>query len=261
MQEILSIPKIDCHMHVNGASRTWGWDDNDRIIECGERLGIEVFCCSIPVTRGIPTMEEVRSCNDAVLAAMRRYPGKILGYCFVVPGYREALDEIDRCLDAGMIGIKLYNQYPINEPPVFPIVEKAIAEGVPILSHAGYLPNPADLAQQPRISHAAHFVDLARRYPEAILIHGHIAGGGDWEWTIKTLAEAPNVYLDTSGSVPDEGIIEYAVQHLGAGRLLFATDMTMEGSVGRLAGAQISLADKKRICYDNMADILKRRQR
>ena len=53
----------------------------------------------------MPTMDEIRSCNDGVMEAMRRYPGRILGYCFVVPGFWEAMDEIDRCLDAGMIGI------------------------------------------------------------------------------------------------------------------------------------------------------------
>jgi len=25
--------KIDCHIHVNGRHRKWGWDDNDPIIE------------------------------------------------------------------------------------------------------------------------------------------------------------------------------------------------------------------------------------
>lgn len=134
--------KIDCHMHVNGRTRTWGWGDNDRIIDAADRLGIDQLCCSIPVTRGTPTMDEIRACNDDVLEAMRCYPDRILGYCFVVPGYfRESLDEIDRCLDRGMIGVKLYNQYKIWDPAVHPVIEKTIEERIPILEHAGYPPS------------------------------------------------------------------------------------------------------------------------
>lgn len=64
--------KIDCHMHVNGNGMQWGWTDNERIIEAADRLGIHQLCCSIPVTRGIPTMAQVRACNNGVLEAMRR---------------------------------------------------------------------------------------------------------------------------------------------------------------------------------------------
>jgi len=40
----------------------------------------------------------------------------------------------------------------------------------------------------------------------------------------KKLREAPSAYVDTSGSVTDEGMFEFAVKQLGAGRVLFATD-------------------------------------
>ena len=64
--------KIDCYMHVNGRDRSWGWDNNDRIIEAADRLGLDQLIVSIPVTRGMPTMTEVRACNDDVLHAIRR---------------------------------------------------------------------------------------------------------------------------------------------------------------------------------------------
>lgn len=60
--------KIDCHMHVNGRRQKWGWDDNDRIIEAADKLGIDQLCASIPVMQRIPTMDEVCECNDDVLA-------------------------------------------------------------------------------------------------------------------------------------------------------------------------------------------------
>jgi predicted TIM-barrel fold metal-dependent hydrolase len=246
-------------MHVNGGGRTWGWEDDERIIEAADRLGIDRLCCSIPVTRGMPTMAEVRDCNDGVLKAMRRFPDRIMGYCFVVPGYRESSAEIDRCLDRGMIGIKLYNQYKIWDPAVHPVIEKAIEERVPILEHAGYPTSPEGWKAQPNMSHAGDFVCAARLYPEAMLIEGHIGGGGDWEWAIRQLRQAPSVYLDTSGSVIDEGMVETAARELGVERLLFGTDMTMEGGVGKILGADLSEAQKERIFWKNVRRILDQR--
>jgi len=254
--------KIDAHMHVNGASRSWGWADNDDIIEAADRLGIETLCCSIPITGGrIASMDEVRACNDDVLAAMERYPGRILGYCFVIPSHGQAaLNEIDRCLSAGMMGIKLYNQHKYSDPVVFPVAEKAVECGVPILGHAGHPTDETSRRQQPNISDAADFCFLSGRYPDLILIEGHLGGGGDWEWTLKRLRHCENVYLDTSGSVINDRMIEMAVQELGAHRLLFATDMTMEGGVGKILSADLTDEQRDRIFFQNMNDILQRRK-
>ncbi len=251
--------KIDCHMHVNGTRARWGWDDDDRIMEAADALGIDQLCVSIPVTRGIPTMDEVRECNDDVLAAMRRYRGRILGYCYVCPGYTESIEEIDRCLAQGMIGIKLYNQYKLWDPAVHPVLAKSVQERVPVLMHAGYPTTDKEWAKQPNMSHAGDFVRAARLFPEAMLIEAHIGGGGDWEWAIAQLRDAPSVYLDTSGSVIDAGMIDRAARELGADRLLFGTDMTMEGGVGKILGADLREADKERVFWENMQGILDRR--
>jgi len=109
--------------------------------------------------------------------------------------------------------------------------------GISILVHAGRLVDPADLAQ-PRTSHAGCLAEVGRRYPEAMIIEGHI--GGDWEWTLQVLRDTlPGIYLDTSGSVMDSGMIERWVREQGVERVLFATDMTIEGGVGKILGAEL----------------------
>ncbi|MEE2657572.1 MAG: amidohydrolase family protein [Candidatus Latescibacterota bacterium] len=252
--------KIDCHMHVNGAGVEWGWDHNDRIIEAADALGIDQLVVSIPIMRGMPSFPTVRACNDAVIDCMRRYAGRILGYCYVVPGHRESIAEIDRCLDVGMVGIKLYNQYKIWDPAVHPVLEKAIAEAVPVLEHAGHPTTREFWDQQPKMSDAADFVHAAELYPECMLIEAHIGGGGDWEWSIRQLRNAPSVYLDTSGSIIDEGMVEMCVAELGADRILFATDMTMEGGVGKVLGADLNVAVKEKLFWRNFQKILDRRR-
>ncbi len=252
---------IDMHMHVKGAGVEWGWDHNDRIIEAADALGIEQIAVSIPVVRGMSTHDRVRECNDAVIDAMRQYEGRILGWCYVIPGQKQSLQEIDRCLDAGMIGIKLYNQYKIWDPAVHPVLEKAIDAGVPVLEHAGHATTRIFQDEQPNISDAADFVMAAHLYPECMLIEAHIGGGGDWEWSIKQLREAPSVYLDTSGSIIDERMIDMCVSELGAKRLLFGTDMTMEGGVGKVLAANLTKAQREMIFYRNWEAIVARRRR
>ena len=255
---------LDAHMHVAGAGQNFAGCEVESVIDAADRLGIEKLACSIPITGGRwATPDEVRACNDAMLGAMRQHPDRILGYAYLNPGYpREALDELNRCVvREGFIGIKLYNQYKINDPIVFPLIERTIELGVPILSHAGKLVRPEDIAQQPLCSHAADFVDVGRRYPEAMIIEGHIAGGGDWQWSLKVLRDAPaSIYLDTSGSVMDNGMLERCVREVGEDRLLFATDMTMEGGVARVRDADITEAQREKIFSGNFERMLARRR-
>jgi predicted TIM-barrel fold metal-dependent hydrolase len=256
--------KFDVHNHVflSGRRGNADWADVDHLIEAAEILGIERLYCSRPITAGLmANIDAVRDVNDSVLAAMRRHPRQIFGYCFVQPGNGPAaLAEIDRCLDAGMIGIKLYNQFKYTDPAIFPVAEKCIERGIPFLGHSAFLTDPRTLALQPKTSHALDFCALAARYPELILIMGHVNGGGDWEWAIKGLRECPNVFLDTSGSVLEEGTIEACVRHLGHERVLFATDATMEGCVGKMLSAEITPAQREDIFWRNFQRILERRR-
>jgi hypothetical protein len=253
-------PVIDCHAHLQHHSRPT-WEAADRnLIATAEKLGIDQLCCSVLTPRRPATAAGFRECNQWVLDAMSRFPGRVRGYCYVNPGYqKEALEEIRTCVEQhAFIGVKLYNEYTCTEPVVFPVVELAIELGVPILHHAGHSHYP--VADQPRISDGGNLAELGRRYPEATLICAHICGGGDWEWTIKALRKAPTVFLDTSGSVTDDGVVEMAAQTLGVDRLLFGCDMSMTASVGRIRAAGLSAREKELILGGNMERVLKRRK-
>ena len=251
---------IDCHAHLTHRSRaTWEADDR-KLIEAADKLGIDQLCCSILTPRRPATDDGFRQCNRWTAAGMRRFAGRVLGYCYVNPGYgREALEEIRRCIeDRGFIGIKLYNEYTCTEPVVFPIVELAIELGVPILHHASH--SHYFVEDQPRMSDGGHLAELARRYPQAMLICAHISGGGDWEWTIKVLRNAPNVLLDTSGSVTDDGSVDMAAAVAGVDRVVFGCDLSMTAGVGKIRGAKLSAQDKQKILGGNMIRLLGRRK-
>jgi uncharacterized protein len=248
---------IDAHSHLYHHSRP-DWAEADRkVIDAADKLGIDQLCCSILTPRRPATIEGFRECNRWVGEAIQRFPGRVLGYCYVNPGYQhEAIDEIRRRVDLGFIGIKLYNEYRCTDPVVFPVIELAISLGVPILHHAGHAHH--FVPEQPHISDGGQLAELARRYPEAKLICAHICGGGDWEWTIKALRGARTVSLDLSGSVTDLGVVEMAARILGPERLLFACDMSMTASVGRLRAADIDSRDKAMILGANMIRLMQR---
>ena len=96
-------------------------------------------------------------------------------------------------------------------------------------------------------------------FPETLIIQAHIGGGGDWEWNLRILETRPNIYIDTSGSVVDAGIVDRTVAALGVDRVLFGTDMNWEAGVGKVLDARLNPADREKVFAGNMKAILARR--
>ena len=254
-----AVPVIDCHAHLTHHSSA-NYEERDlKLIEAADKLGIDRLCCSILTPKKPSTLEGFRECNAWLAEAIQRLGDRVLGYCYVNPDCgRDALDEIRRCVEEhGFVGVKLYNEHVCTEPILYPLVELTIELRVPILHHAGHGHYP--IPNQPNISDGGHLAELGKRYPEARLICAHVGGGGDWEWTIKALRHAPNVFLDTSGSVVDEGIVDMAAQILGPDRLLFGCDMSMTAGVGKVRAARLSPEDRQKVLGGNMMRLLQMR--
>ena len=248
--------RIDAHAHIEPPGHSEEFAQDALLIEAADALEIDFLCCSCLAAKMPSVPADFVACNTQLRRAMDHFAPRILGYCYVNPGWiREALAEIERCITGlDFIGVKLYNEYKFTDPVLRPVIEKCLELDVPILHHAGHTWWP--LPGQPNISDAADFARMIREYPELKLICGHLGGGGDWEWTIKALRDGPGLYADTSGSVVDEGMIEKAVSQLGVERLLFACDMTMEGGVGKVLSADITDEERELIFSGNMRRLL-----
>ncbi len=236
---------VDWHEHVWADSKdNLNEADMDLLVENSYKTGIDILVVSLPVTYGISDPTRFRHCNNLVIQAMRKYPKEIRGMCYVNPGYtKESCEEIERCVKQyGMVGVKLYNQYFISDPIVYPVIEKCIELDIPILEHAGKVTSLP--VTEPYISDGTHFAQVAARYPEAHFVYAHITGGGDYHWSLKAMSESPNVSLDISGSIYDEGVIEESVRKMGVERVMFGTDGSFSSSIGKLLGAKISDKDK-----------------
>src|SRR5215208_5687890 len=107
---------IDVHAHfLHDRTPRADWQErNASRLRAGDRVGITVHVASILGSWGLtsptyfPSPTDLRYGNDYLLALQRQHPARIRGYVADNPNYpEESLAEIRRCLDAGMIGIKL----------------------------------------------------------------------------------------------------------------------------------------------------------
>jgi len=260
MEEVMKYRKIDAHEHTDlhlGGPEVQ--------IDFADRLGIEKLIISRPVVSGKGTPEQFRESNDIVIKAMKRFPDRIMGQFTLNPEYREeSLDEIKRCTDLGMVGIKVYFQVKINSPLFYPIIEKAIDMNMLILMHANCQLGMAgyrmkyDTGLYPNTSLPDDFADAAGRYPEAMFQYAHTGGGGDWEYACKAIKDFHNIYVDTSGSNNEGNMIDFALRYVGEDRLLFGTDSSYYQGVGGVLAANLTEIQRKKIFFENYNNILKK---
>jgi len=188
---------------------------------------------------------------------VRRRPDVFVGFCFLNPNHENSflLKEITRCVEKGNLkGIKLWVAVNARSKRLNPIMEACARLDIPVLHHAWYKTigkvldesNPADIA------------DLAGRHPNIKIIMAHLTAAG--LRGVLDIQPYPNVYVDTSGSQPLSGIVEYAVEKLGPERVLYGSDAPIRDfscQLGRIYGAKISRHDRDLILGLNAKKLLK----
>ena len=254
-------PLVDVHAHFlhDRCGRSDWAGRNARRIEVGERIGITTHIASILGSWGhssptyFPSPEDLAYANAAMRALQREHPSRIRGYVTVNPNFaREAVEEIERGLAAGMVGIKLAASRRAGDPLLDPIAEVAAARGAPILQHA-WQHRRRDVPGQD-VSDARDIAALAERHPSARLILAHVGGGGDWAHSLRVLRDVPNVRVDLSGSGVDRGMLELCLECVGPGRLLFGTDLTMDTGLAKLRALEalgLTAAELERVRWRN----------
>jgi len=189
-----------------------------------------------------------------VTAAFARDEPRVRPFARIDPRHgQKARDELARCMEElGFPGVKVWI-FPADDPAMDPIVERLIDLGRPLLMHA----LDKAVGQFPFESRPAQVAALARRYPEATIIMAHI--GGDFIAGCDAIADVPNVRTDPSGTYCETGMLERAVETLGADRILFGTDAPGASFVNNLAkvlAAEIPDADKDKILRTNARGLL-----
>jgi uncharacterized protein len=255
---------IDVHAHFyhDRTPRADWHERNASRLRAGERIGITIHVASVLGSWGrtspvyFPSPADLQYGNDALLALQREHPSRIRGYATVNPNYTtHARAEIARCLDAGMIGIKLAASRRATDPLLDPVCEVARDRRVPVLHHV-WQHRRRDWPGQ-EASDALELCALAARHPDVCFILAHIGGGGNWQHSLTALHGVPNVYVDLSGSGVDGGMLEACLEAAGVERLLWGTDLTMETGWAKLRYLErlVPRDDLERVKWKNAARI------
>ena len=248
-------PLIDAHAHFyHSASGRGDWERvNAARLSAGDRIGITYHVASVLGSYGhtsptyFPSPADVLVGNDA-MAGFADDP-RIRWYVTVNPNYTDhALAEIERGVARGAIGVKLLASRRADDPLLDPVCDAAAAHGLPILHHI-WQHRTREWPNQ-EISDGRDLARLAERHPKVAFILAHLGGGGDWAHTPPAIRDVPNVYPDLSGSGVDRGMLDSALAVLGARRLLWACDLTMETGLAKLRAL-----DAIGLSVDEIADI------
>lgn len=249
----------DVHGHVgtpgaNPAQRM------EALVKIADRVGVERLCiCMSPPWNYEPTPEHFRKSNDDVLEILKHWSSRAFGFVYLNPKYvRESLAELERCVaDGPMVGIKLWVGWRCNRAELDPLVRRAAELSAPILQHTWIKQRgKGNLGQE---STPMELAELSARHPGVPLICGH-TGGGDWALGIRAIRERPEIFADLAGGDPVYGEVEMAVRELGAKRVLYGSDVngrSFSSQIGRVLGADISIADKRLILRENLRALLR----
>ena len=236
-----SAPLIDAHAHFyHAASGRGNWQQvNAARLRAGDAIGITYHVASILGSFGhssptyFPSPDDLTQGNDAMAEIAAAHPERVRWYVAVNPNHTaHALAEIESGVARGAIGIKLPGSRRADDPLLDPICQLAAARALPILHHIWQHRTREWPTQE--ISDGVDLGNLAARHPTVNFILAHLGGGGDWAHTLPAVRELPNVYPDLSGSGVDRGMLDDALATLGAARLLWACDYTMETGLAKL---------------------------
>jgi predicted TIM-barrel fold metal-dependent hydrolase len=258
---------IDVHIHTHSPGNRYDPDEIAASIRLARQAGIDrVVQLHNLIGRSLdgdpyspinPSPADVRQSNDLAMRIVAEHPDFYSGFCYLNPAHdaRFTLDEIARCVVEGNLsGIKLWIAVHATDSRLDPLMQRAAELEIPVLYHAWY---KAD-GQTGNESTAAEIADLARRHPKVAIIMAHL-GGVRWRGVLD-IKPYSNVLVDTSGSQPVAGLVEYAVAQLGAERVVFGSDWPLRNYAvqkARVSGAHISKRDKACILGENAARLLR----
>jgi predicted TIM-barrel fold metal-dependent hydrolase len=235
-------------------------------MRAGDAMGVTYHVVSILGSYGhssptyFPSPADVTRGNDVMRGFAADDPERVRWYVTVNPNHtRHALDEIQRGVAAGAIGVKLLASRRADDVLNDPICELAAEYGLPILHHI-WQHRTREWPNQ-EISDGRDLARLAERHPRVAFILAHLGGGGDWAHTLPAVVDTPNVYPDLSGSGVDRGMVDAAIAVLGARRLLWACDLTMETGLAKLRALDViglSPDDLRDIRWRNAARLFPR---
>lgn len=252
---------IDAHFHL-GYSPSFHYYDTtvDHYLQFMERRNIS-YCMNIH-SIGLIT-DELELGMEENIRAFEQSKGRILSYYTFNPNCgKRSIEVMDRYCDRMIFkAIKLHPSIHgvyADDSRYEAAWEYAANHGLPIMSHTWALSahNPSQKYSYPPL-----FEKYIAKYPSVNFICGH--SGGRYDGILKTIKLAktyPNVYMDTSGDVYNNRLVEFLCEQAGSEKVLFGSDgfwVDARSQLGIILDADIPLADKENVLYKNARQLFR----
>ena len=245
---------IDVHLHLFEDH-----EENERILSQCKNAGIDKICAFL--SGGCSTGTIADDPNRFAMELRKRHPDDVIAFARA-DGHDgpKAVEELTRVVeDHDFRGLKQSFNVKASDPAIFPLVEKTIDLRIPILFHTFMdRERRPDREKFPGETSALELVQLARRYPEAMIVMAHY-NLGDWEYGLKAVRDTPNIYPSTGGSGLAAGYVEAGVREVGAERIIFGTDNSICGGMAKIYNAKITDQERRMIFGGNLYKLLTRR--
>lgn len=238
-----------------------------------ERMGIE-RAISVDIGGTLQDPIDPMPHDKEQLEILKRNKDKISGIIPIDPGFPdESCAKMEKWIRNGpCIGIKYVggNKLGItcDHPNNDKIIRLAAALNAVIYVHTwikvGGTPRYPGGANLPGESTPMNLAVLAQRFPDVRMICGH--SGGDWELGARAIRPYENVFFEFSGADPQSGSVDYAVNELGADRIVWGghgPSRSFSTELSKVLDASISHADRMKIFGGNYrrlaADIFRKK--
>lgn len=249
---------FDAHLHIpsdNGENFQWNLVTKTMpefvayLDKCGVQRGVISSSWSINAR----TPDDYRNGNREVAKYVDKYKGRFRGACVVSPfQIDEALREIEDChKQYGFVWLGEFCNYMTGYKYDTP-------EWAQVMNLAARLNLVVQIHTDTR-----EMQYLAGNFPKTTIVFPHLgASREDILARIATVAAHKNTYLELSGSGHERvGIVEKAVREIGADRVLYGSDFTINepaGVIARIDNAFLTSQDREMILFRNLDRLLAR---
>jgi predicted TIM-barrel fold metal-dependent hydrolase len=247
---------FDAHLHIpsdNGENFQWHLVTRNmpEFVAYLDRCGVRRGVISSSWSNKAHTPDDYRQGNREVAKYVDRYKGRFRGSAVITP-FRidEALREIEEChKNLGFVWLGEFcnymTGYRYDTPEWTEVMKLATKLRLVIQIH----------------TNVKEMQYLADAFPDATIVFPHLGGNRDDIFArIAIVAKHKNAHIDLSGSgIERVGILERAVKEIGADRVLYGSDFTINepsAVIARVKNAFLSPADREKILFRNVERLL-----
>lgn len=233
--------------------RTSGIDDPNEFVRYMDEYGIDR---SIIVALSAMTFDTVIGNGDTI-GACDAHPERLMGLCVVNPktDLTDAFEQMERCRDAGLVGLRLTPQHGYSYSDVellSPVIDRAAEYGWPVWLSLVVVQN-TPFGRQP-VTAVGPIIDA---YPQVPFIVTGTSYGGRLE-AVRALEDRPNAFADI-GTMQCYRGVDRMCEDLGAEKIVLGTGFAINHygiTLAKLETAEISEDDKELIRSGNIQGIL-----